>query len=461
MIGDQPWPRSIRAPLFMLSGAIASGLIIARLPVWFGVGTLIAVGMLMISLLSPGWIFIYLYPLIMRFGQIPFMVGGTTISLERSLLIVGGAVIALAIATHRLVLPALSIRVLLGLILWFGMYMAAWIWHPSDYGLVIALGYAQKAAMAYMVFAVLVKPAHFKTVLKVFFWSSLLLSFVTVFAYLQEGSLSYIREGDFFTEDEQSLSLFEGLARAGTANTMAVWVALLLLWQARHALQRWLLGIAVLWLVVVSLFALRREVLVTIPLGMAVLFLSRQVGRRRQILLIGMLLSVAAVAFLISSPEWIARLSTETVNQLSEGTDARLMLMFQFTPSAVLTAPLLGYGLGNYAATQMLFPTTVPLYVFERGGIAIHNTWSGIVVEAGLIAFLGFNLFLYGLGWPLWSIRHTGDRDLDLLWAFAPLIFVQLLLYMFFGNDIFQPATWFWFGFLLALERLTHNMAAG
>lgn len=161
------------------------------------------------------------------------------------------------------------------------------------------------------------------------------------------------------------------------------------------------------------------------------------------------------------TPDWVDRLSGETVEEFSAGRDTRTNLLL-FTPEALRESPWIGHGPGNYPATTyrlVVYKTNPSLGTLEKGGLEPHNSWSGTAVEAGIFALLGLCLWLYGIGRPLWQAHRTADGRLNNLWAFAPLIFVQLLTFMFFGDGLVLPQVWFWFGMLLALTRVMRQHA--
>jgi len=313
--------------------------------------------------------------------------------------------------------------------------------------------------MAYMVFLSFRGQPAFLRALRLFLAASLVASFFTVVVYLQQNTLALIRVGSYLGGETLGESLFQGIARAGAGNTMALWIAMFFWGRARQRANRSAWGVLVLWLGIVSLFALRRETLVTLVAGLALIAGRRLVAARR-LLGMGAALLAGAASFVLLSPEWTSRLTGETVGQLASFTDPRITLLFRFTPTAAAGSPWVGYGPGNYAATQLLFPQAVTTWILGKGGVPAHNVWSAAVVEAGVVALGGLCLFLYGVGRPLWQPRRCDDKGLSSLWAFAPLIFLQLLISMFFGFAVALPVIWFWIGFLLALERTTRQPRA-
>lgn len=437
--------------------AIASGLLVSYSRAALIVVAVVALGSIAISLIQPAWLFTFAYPLLIPIGQVPISIGGTQVSLERLLIVVGSLGFVAAILSKRLSLTGVPRFAIGGFALWFGMYSISLAVYPTTQGIIELSGYLQKAVMAYMVSAILDSAEDADRAFKLFLLSSFLVSLVAIAVYLRQGSLSAIRVSSLSVSNVASESMLNGLARAGSGNTMAVWIALVQLWQAKNQRQRAARLLIVGWFSLVALFALRREVLVTLALGLVIMFVHRPIGHRSQVIaVIGFLFAVTAT-FVLSSHEWMNRLTVETVSQLQSGSDPRLSLLLHFTPRAVLSAPLVGYGPGNYAAAQLRFPDTVPIYLIGLGGSAAHNVWSAAAVEAGVGAFLGLCVFLYGIGRPLWQYRDIPHQDLDTIWRFMPIMFTQVLVSMFFGNALILPATWFWFGLFLAAERVTRE----
>jgi hypothetical protein len=419
-----------------------------------GVGILFAFLIFVLSLIRPALLFTILYPLLISIGQIPFTLGSTTISLERLLVILGGlGVLGGVFVTKQIQLKKVSSNVFFGVLLWLGFYIISGFVSPAPDGPVMLLGYAQKIALAYMVYISINTPKEFSTALKAYVASAIVASLFTVIAYFEYGSLFIIREASYTSGQTVLESVFQGLARAGTGNAMFIWLALLLFSQAESKKSRLVWGMLIFWFGVINLFALRRELLVTIPLGLIFLTGRNMLGNRMLTLFISGFLTVLITLFITFSPEWQERLLVETIGEFSSAQDPRSSLLFKFTPAAVSQSPWLGYGPGNYSATQLRFPETVPPGTLARGGSSPHNAWSATLLEAGIFACLSLCLFLYGLGRPLLVRYQLNNRFSKTLWAFAPLIFLQLLFSMMFGKAIGLSVIWFWFGFLLALTH--------
>lgn len=437
-----------------LAYLLASG----SIHLWGAVIAIAAVGIIVFVIANPYIMFSFFYPLCYIVGQVPLPVGDSTISMERTLVVLGGAGIAIGIfLTRRLRLLRLPRFVAPGLLLWGGAYLLSLSVHPSEKGALLVFGFVQKAVLGYIAYICLSDSKRLQLAASMFLYASLLASFVTLYAYVEMGNLQFIRESSFLMVDESiGTAIFRGLARGGAGNTMAVWIALLFLMQSQGT-RRYLWGTLVVWFFFLSLFALRREVLFTLPLGMAVMFFHKPTGLRHHAMAFGAVFLVFVIGFLMISPEWNERIFYETSEEMSSGTDQRITLLLRFTPTALVASPLIGHGPGRYEATQMQFPDQVTSPMLAIDGLASHNSWSSSAVEAGIFAFSGLCLFVYGIGRLLWSVRRTGNHSLDCMWSFTPLIFLQLMASMFFGDGITVSMTWYWFGFLIALEHTTRK----
>jgi hypothetical protein len=434
---------------------LETGLILVTL--WqplIGLGMGAAFLLSILSLVRPAWLFSVIYPLLISVGQIPLAVGNISMSLERLLVIIGGfGFFGGVFITRQIKLKKVPGQVLLGLLIWIGFYIVSGLNSPSPGGSLLLFSYAQKIALAYMVYIAINTAHEFSSVLRAYLLSGIVASLFTIIAYYEYGSLYIIREASYQGGQPILASLFQGLARAGTGNAMILWLSLLLFREAKSRKSRFMCGVLIFWFGVINLFALRRELLLTIPLGLIFLLWRNLLGSRKLALFLSCLLFIIAIVFIRFSPEWRERLLVETVYQFKNAQDPRLNLLLKFTPAAFIREPWLGYGPGNYASTQLLFPETVQYFSLRRGGSSPHNAWSATLVEAGFFSFFGFCLFLYGLGRPLFKRSQQSENSLSVLWSFTPLFFLQLLFTMFFGQALAVSAVWFWFGFLLAIGQ--------
>jgi hypothetical protein len=443
--------------LFLFS---AIGVLVAGFSIWASILAVVAILVFIGSLLDPALIFTTVYPFLIIFGQIPIRIFETDVSLERILVVFGSVgIIGGILVTRRLQLHSINSYILIGIFFWFMFYLiSTLVFEPVD-GQSILISYSMKMILAYVVFLALSKPDQFSSSLKLFLLASLIASIVTFFVYFQEGSLSFIRESTYAVGETLEESLLHGTARAGAGNTMALWISFIFLWNTRGWKQRigWI--VLIFWFGAISLFALRREALITIPIILGLIILYKPIGNRRQAVLISLFLLLVLAMVVVISPEWQDRLLGETVEDLSTGIDTRIVLLTNFTPAAFKDSPWLGYGPGNYIDTEFRYPNSVTTYILENGGVVAHNSWSAALIEAGVIAFIGLCLIQMGIGIPLLKKYSQLTGEMKIIWAFSPLIFTQLLFSMFFGNALQLPVTWFWMGYLAALTRVVQTQA--
>lgn len=435
---------------------IATTITAAWWSIWVGLLEVAGVTVFVLTLLKPSWFFTIIYPPLIMVGQLPLTIGEMTVSLERALVVVGGmGLVGGIFVIKRLQLHAVSKTVLFGALILVSSNLVAMVLSPSEQGGLVVLGLIQRVVLGYFVFISFREPKEILTVFRVFLAASFIASLVTLWTFLTEGSLATIRVGSYSVDAlDLDLSLWRGLARTGAGNTMALWLAIGMLWQTTTREGRTFWIVAILWFGILSLFALRREVLVTVAAGLAWLF-WRYPGRvRRYTIFFSAIMVAGSLFFILVSPEWMSRLLEETVEEFYSGEDSRTVLLLRFTPAAFMASPLFGYGPGNYEITQFRFSDTVTSQILFSGGVAAHNSWSSVAIEAGAGALVGFCLLLWGVGKPLFKSLRTPNRQLLALWSIAPLVFFQLLMSLFFGDALRQSVTWFWFGVLLALERL-------
>jgi len=423
--------------------------------------TVVMAATTIILLVAPSSLFSVLYPLLQVVGQVPFQIGGVTVSLERVLVVLGGVgLIGGALITHRFAFARLPRTVIVGVALVLGAYVVSLTVFYSEAGAVEVFGLVQKAALAYLVVISITEKRQLRTLFAFFLAASFFASLVTVSAYWQTHSLQFIRAGSYVQQGAIGQSLYVGLARTGAGNLVPVWVSFLYLSEARGRSRRLFWGLAIIWFTVLSLFALRRETIVLLIVGLLVLSLYKPIGMGAKGKVMSMALAIIVAVFVILSPEWRDRLLQETVATFATGTDARMVLLLRYSPAIALASPLVGIGPGNYALVQMRLPDLVTPEILSFGGIAAHNSWSAMIVEAGVFAFLGLCLILIGVAKPLIRIRTSGDLELDKIQAFSLLIFMRLLGSMFFGNGLVLSETWFWLGVLLALINITERESA-
>lgn len=268
------------------TGALVLGLTAGSGEALWGVALVAAASMAFLSLANPTWILCVLYPATWTIGQVSIAVGGGSYSLER-VLVAFAAIGILASSLKKRIIPILPPLVLVGLLLWLGAYAVSFLVHQSESFRVT--GFALKAVLAYLVFIAMTDADRLQKAMSLYLFSSLFASLLTIIVFLQAGDLESIRGSSFNTGESLGESLFRGVARAGAGNTLVIWIAVLFLRQSQ-GWRRLLWGSLTFWFVFAALLALRREVLVTIPLCLVLLIWHKPIKMRRQGIVLGIFL---------------------------------------------------------------------------------------------------------------------------------------------------------------------------
>jgi hypothetical protein len=448
------WEESKRKLLISLGVSILAillSMVVVGLSAYLVIFIVGALFTFFITLAKPSVLFTVIFPFTVIFSQLPISVGDMQVSLERVLIIIGGiGLIGGVLVTKRLIIYPIQPWSMVGLILWIGFYFISLQLYPSRDGFILVLGYIQKIFLAYFVYISVKDMNQINKILKIYLLSSFIASIFTLFVYFQEGSLTYIRLSSFSADED--ISLLRGLARHGTSNYLALWISMYFREQSSK-LRRIFWTILVLWFGGMALFALRRESLITIPLGLVILIYLQPKERRAQTILLSLIMIGISVSFIYLSEEWKNRLLIETFEQYNRGF-TRLLLFFSFTPAALVDSPLVGHGPANYVKTVLRFPETVNDYILIQGGMASHNSFSSAVVEAGIFAFLGISIFLFSIGKSIWDLRIIERESSKTVFSFTLLFYIQLLMSMSFGDALRLPVTWFWLGMIMAIIRI-------
>jgi O-antigen ligase len=200
---------------------------------------------------------------------------------------------------------------------------------------------------------------------------------------------------------------------------------------------------------VLSLLALRREVLIEAGVGMLVLIFIFPKRDRIVLRMTGLILACAITIAIATSERWQDRLFTETRNDYEMGQDARTILL-KYTPAALMDRPLLGHGPGSYAWTMWNYS---PLAGLASRGIEAHNSFSRAAVETGTLGLIGFTVMFVALCWKAVRRRREIFRIGILPRLTAIMIFLHVGDWLFFGDGIGSNTTWYFIGVLLYLDR--------
>jgi hypothetical protein len=409
-----------------------------------------------IALVRPYWTFARIYPAIWIVGGASVATfGGIPVSIERIVVTVGAAGFLLAVATRRASTRPVDTLLLVGLMLWLGMYVASHMAHLAPGGGVRVVGLAQKAVLMVLTYFALQDERMQRDALLLFLASSAVASFVSVYAAATEG-LTFVRASGFVVGDEGTVSFYRGIARAGAGNVLAVWIAVggaLASTRRSRKMGFWCLAI---WLVFCSLLPLRREVLVMLPVGLSLVLWRARGGRRLRMAVATAVMASFVWYIVAGSEEWQVRLTKETsaAGLQREGR----WLLIQYTGRILMEEPLLGEGPGNYYEPQSRYKELFSRDVRSRGGLGSHNSLSSAIVEAGIFAGVGLAMVIGALGRRVLR-RRFGNTDIR--WFAKDALFVQVVSMLMFGDGANAASVWMWFGLLYAIGLSSASSESG
>ncbi len=389
------------------------------------------------------------YPLLIPLGTYPVLVGGTSVSAEFLFSILCVLAATLDVGVGRLRIVGANRPFLLGLALWLGANYISGLLHPDSGVNVMMFRTVMKALFGYMVFVVLTNRGRLDWLLKAYLVGCAAAGVAAIVLSVQAGGLIAVRQASYGGLDpaELDVSMFRGFARAGAGNLLPFWICLVLGLFEPSKWNRRLLFIAAPYFLLVSLLALRREVLVEFIIGCGVLFFAAPTRRNRVLVGVsGLILACGMTLFVARSESWQDRLASETRQQFEAGTDPRWLLIAN-TPAELMQAPLLGHGPGSYVErmSQYLF---VSGRWFERG-TAAHNSFSRAAVETGTTGLVGLSLLVAATGW-----RAIRSRSKGMVRLLAVMVFLHVSDWLFFGDGIGTNVVWFFIGVSLVLDRI-------
>jgi len=401
------------------------------------------------------------YPMLAFMGQFPIEGAGFPLSLEHVIIAICGVLILFECAFGSLTLRCANGPFLAGLAVWFGGNALSLLFYPNKDGNIVVLGYFQKCLFCYLAFLVLAENHCLLKVMKCYLVGCLIAGLFTLYYFLYHGaSLQDIRVSAYGWVDDVGqlqVDLMHGLARNGAGNVLPLWFSLIfLMLYPDKGRKRLYLGLAAIFLIL-SLMALRRETLVHLLIGFIVLLAWAPRGCRWPAVSIMALFLCGAGYLILGNEDWRHRLFEETVDSFNESQDPRTA-MLKATPAALLDKPLLGHGPGNYR-------TAILNYIDIRGvvqetGLAAHNSFSAAALEAGSVGLVGAVIMTGALFIQLIRRRQYPTSDRHLVWLTSVFIFLEVLDRQSFGDGLYAPQTWFWFGILLAQSKIMEEHAS-
>lgn len=423
-----------------------------------GIGLTVGLPVMIIGLSFPSWIIGVLYPSIWFLGQIPLRAGSSDFSLERGIVLFAGFGLLASILKRREIVLFPSNTLLVSSVLMIGAMFFSTFINQAEYGLFQLISLIQKIVFAWLVFVSLNHINRVRKAMRLFLIASVFASFFTIIVIVQSGNLFIIQSSSFVAGDSVSENLLRGIARAGAGNTIAVWLALLEARTAKTQERKLLWLLVLVWTVIFALLALRREVLIIIPVGFLVLTWRSRTARNRTVLAGLITISLLAV-FISISPEWSYRLNK---NPLAGTANETRWILLQYSWEAFKAAPVLGHGPGTFRDVQFQFPEYVQrlgltIYQNLKFGVASHNSFSTFLVETGIVGSLGFCLMLVWMWKQLTSRVSLQNKFIEDIWPFSLVIFVNILLKFSFGDGILINVHWFWVGVLWSVIALAIN----
>jgi len=399
---------------------------------------------------GPTFVLGILYPILHPIGQYPIVIEEISISLERFVLIICAFIFFGFIFNRNRKLPSLPKKILAPIFLWLVSSLVSGIFNQgSDWFVIFA--FLQKLFFCWFVFLALSERNTLIKALNVYVITSFIASIFTVFLFFRSDTMNIIRNANFLSGESLSEGLLFGIARAGSGDMMAIWIALLFFKQNdnQNIKKTIWAGIAI-WLVGVSMLSLRREYIIDIIIGIVFIVFYKPIQMRKQGAFIGLAMMVILSSVLLTSPEWQRRLFTETTLTVQNQNDLRTLALRR-SITAFIQRPLLGYGPGSYEYVIPAQPGND--LISSREEFRAHNSFASVAVETGLFGLVGLGIFLGVIAADLHrkTMRQTPALEQDFIPAFAMLFLLQILLSISFGNGLIINLIWFWIGIVVSI----------
>jgi hypothetical protein len=358
--------------------------------------------------------------------------------------------------------------IVFGLLVWYAALVSSFGVNFESDDLIVIQSYTMKIALGVLFVVAVAEETTLRNSSRLFALSAFFATIATFYVYRTQGS-GAIRSASFVNVDFGSVSLLEGLARAGAVGSIPLMAAWLEAVFAKKLLHRLAWYGAMFALFVAAMLALRREYLLSISLcllwGVATLPLG---FRKVNAIFVVIVLLVVGFGTLQAIPEWRLRLFDETIDTFVQRQDPRALMLIN-APQFAMESPLVGFGLGSY---PMLMAQRLPIALitqeevtrFYYSGLASHNSLLTALVETGIFGFLGLVVFFSSVGiWSLrvWRVNRASSGNP--LALFAPIFAIQLFFGTMFQDGLVNNTIWTFFGMLVAIiasERAKMHGAA-
>ena len=399
------------------------------------------------------WLLLVLYPFALALGTFPVFIFGVWVSAEFLFSLVCALVVVAEAASGRLKMAPGNPYFLLGLSLWLGANMGSLLVHPDLGTGSMVFRMLLKSLFGYMAFWVLLDQGRLSVVLKTYVAGCVLCGLFSIAFCLETGGFEALRNAAYGSQDPDvfDIDVFAGVARAGASNLLPVWICAV--WYPSVA-KKWkragLLAVSV-YLAVLAMLALRREVLVEAVVGLTVLWFAMPRRFRLGIAISGLVVGGVFVGTIALSESWQERLFNETRDNFEGRMDPRAILLLN-TPTELMEQPFLGHGPGSYPLRMTKYFPSEAVLAAETG-IAAHNSFSRAAVETGMFGLSGFCLMVAALGWRVVRRKRELARSDIGLRLTAIMIFFHLGDWLTFGDGIGSNTSWFFIGVLLYLDR--------
>jgi hypothetical protein len=246
------------------------------------------------------------------------------------------------------------------------------------------------------------------------------------------------------------------LSSSGNFLTMpAVFMLALLPWMRTVAQRRWLVGGAVFLLAMAFVAQLRREVMITIPVLLAILAVDKasRIQKTASRILLAMIVAFPLVIY--PRFQTLQMRFRDENPRITEGTDPRVM-NFVAGVSAFMESPIVGTGPGSYAKAVMPhMGWYLPSFMYSP-----YNVFTWAAVEAGILAVCGLLILLYGVLREGMKWREQADGTCALVLRLTPAVIAQVFIWFSFGAAWELSLPFFLMGMILAAARITKEKLA-